>query len=145
MSDPAETTVVAWVRLLRAHKTALSAVEAALKGAGLPPLAWYDVLLELERTPNATLRPFELQERLLLPQYGLSRLVGRMGDAGLVEQRPCVTDGRGQLIALTKAGRDMRRRMWRTYGPAMHSAVGDKLTPDERRALAGLLDKLVRP
>ena len=60
--------VLAWARLMKAQRVALARVEAGLKRAGLPPLAWYDVLLELERAGKAGLRPFELERALLLEQ-----------------------------------------------------------------------------
>lgn len=142
MTEPAEITVTAWARLLRAHKTAISIVENALKGADLPPLAWYDVLLELERAKGGGLRPYELQEQLLLPQYGLSRLLNRMAKAGLVEQLPCEKDGRGQRVVVTKEGKAVRRRMWPVYGNAIQNAVGSKLTLTEAGEMATLLKKL---
>ena len=113
MSDkPAEGTIRTWARLMKAQNQALGSVEGALKAAGLPPLAWYDVLLETERAGKDGLRPFELERAMLLAQYNLSRLVDRMAAAGYVERRPCANDGRGHLIAITEAGRAMRRRMW---------------------------------
>ena len=43
MTLPSAHVVAAWVALLRAHRTALGGVEAALKAAGLPHLEWYDL------------------------------------------------------------------------------------------------------
>ena len=82
--EPCESAVRAWARLMRAHQAALGHVEGALKAAGLPPLAWYDVLAELERAGDCGQRPFALERDLMLPQYGLSRLLARMEEAGLV-------------------------------------------------------------
>ena len=65
----------------------MSRVESALKAAGLPPLAWYEVLVELDRAGACGVRPFALEEALQLPQYGLSRLLARMEEAGLVTAR----------------------------------------------------------
>ena len=138
--DPAAQ---AWARLLRAHKRALSAIEGDLKQAGLPPLAWYDVLLELDRAGDGGMRPFELERELVLPQYGLSRLLDRIEKAGYIERRPCEQDGRGHELAITKAGRDIRRRMWTIYSKAIDKAVGAHLTDSEATRLASLLGKLL--
>ena len=140
--QPCELAVRAWARLLRAHQAAMSRVEGALKAADLPPLAWYDVLLELEQAGNVGLRPFALEEALLLPQYGLSRLLARMETAGLVDRRNCPQDGRGQIVALTDAGRAMRQRMWPVYAAALQQAVGTKLCAAEADDLAELLGKI---
>ncbi len=72
MSDkPAEATIRAWARLTKAQNQALGSIEATLKAADLPPLAWYDVLLETERAGKGGLRPFELERAMLLAQYNL--------------------------------------------------------------------------
>ncbi len=142
---PTEAVQTAWARLLRAHAAALGHVEAALKRAGLPPLAWYDVLLELERAAGGGLRPVELEARTLLPQYGLSRLIDRMAASGLVERRPCPEDGRGQLVGASDAGLRLRQRMWPVYAAAMQEAVGDRLSDPEAAELGKLLGRLVGP
>ena len=139
---PSQTTVRAWTQLLQAHKVASSDVEGRLKAAGLPPLAWYDVLLELDRVGEHGLRPFELERVLLLPQYGLSRLLDRIAAAGHLERRPCPSDGRGQTLVITESGKDLRRRMWPVYGEAIEAAVGSKLAETEASDLSALLRKL---
>lgn len=140
---PNDAVIRAWARLIRAQRVALSEVEAALKRQELPPLAWYDALLELERAGEAGMRPFALERELLLPQYGLSRLLERIERAGYVERRPCDEDGRGQVVVITAAGIAMRRRMWPVYAAAVQEAVGDHLTNREARQLADLLGKLI--
>jgi|SRR5215469_9333544 len=143
-ANPSDSVVRAWVRLMRAQRTALASIEQALRSAGLPPLVWYDILLELERAGEKGLRPFELEREMLLAQYNLSRLIDRVEKAGYVERRACGGDGRGQLLTLTAAGRKMRRRMWAVYGPAIQKTLGDRLTPDQFEALNPLLEALSR-
>jgi len=118
-------------------------VEGALKEAGLPPLAWYDVLLELERAGKDGIRPFELQNELLLPQYGISRLLDRIGNAGYLERFSCEDDGRGQRLVVTRSGKKMRRQMWSVYSKAIEQAVGGKLAAKEVETLSGLLERLI--
>ena len=142
-SHPRDTVVRAWARLAQAQQIALTTIEGALKAVNLPPLAWYDALLELERAGDRGLRPGELQSEMLLAQYNLSRLIDRIEHAGYVERRPCDDDGRGQVIVITSAGRDLRRRMWAVYGPAIQRALGDRLSPRQAETLDALLGKLV--
>lgn len=143
--DPSETVTRAWARLMRAQQGALSHIQARLKAAGLPPLAWYDVMLEVERAGEPGLRPFELERLMLLPQYGLSRLLERIEAAGYIHRWPSDDDGRGQIVTLTDSGRALRRRMWPVYAAAINSGVGVHLSEDEAAALGELLGKLIPP
>jgi DNA-binding MarR family transcriptional regulator len=142
MKSPDPSTVTAWARLMKAQAKALASVETSLKAAHLPPLAWYDVLLELERTSEG-IRPFELQAELLLPQYSMSRLLDRMEAAGYVRRVSCNDDGRGQLLFVTSEGADIRKQMWAVYGPVIQNAISDKLSPPDVRKLADLLAALL--
>ncbi|AHD02137.1 MarR family winged helix-turn-helix transcriptional regulator [Leisingera methylohalidivorans] len=134
-----------WLPLARAYKSILDTVESALKQAGLPSLDWYDLLRELDSAAEAGLRPYELQEKLLLPQYGVSRLVERLAKAGLLDRRTCDGDGRGQILVITPEGAAMRTRIWAVYSDAMQQAVGSRFSPGEAQRLADLLGRLLRP
>lgn len=145
MTIPSESVVRTWTRLARAHRAALTTVEGRLKEADLPPLAWYDVLLELERAGEPGLRPFELQKAMLFTQYNLSRLIDRLEAQGYVARTASEDDGRGQVLAITAKGRAVRRKIWPVYAAAIEAAVGTHLSPSEARALADLLEKLYTP
>ncbi len=97
-------------------------MEGALKAEGLPPLEWYDVLLELER--GGPMRPRDLQAHLLLAQYNLSRLLDRIEAAGLVERRPCPDDAPSDLRDIPSnyrffsgGGGSVRGYRYQTIGP----------------------------
>lgn len=139
---PSEQTQKAWCALFRSHKIVLAEIENKLKAAKLPPLLWYDVLWQLEQTAACGVRAFELQPKLLLPQYGMSRLINRMEAKGLIEKHECPEDGRGIALTITDQGRSIRQQMWAVYGPAMDNALGKKLTATEVTTLAELLGKL---
>jgi DNA-binding MarR family transcriptional regulator len=145
MNVPNQTVISAWVQLMKAQQLALSHIERALKAAKLPPLVWYDVLLEVERAGPEGLRPFELERAMLLAQYNLSRLVDRIELAGYVARQACEDDGRGQLIVITPEGLALRKRMWPIYARAIATAVGNKLTTEEAAALECLLGRLGGP
>jgi DNA-binding MarR family transcriptional regulator len=140
---PSKQVVLAWARLLKAERLALARVEAALKQAELPPLAWYDVLIELERTGETGLRPFELECALLLAQYNLSRLLDRIEREGLIERAPCSQDGRGHVLRLSVRGRAMRKAMWPVYARAIEANVGSSLNKNEAGTLSLLLGRII--
>ena len=139
---PDDSLVAAWIELSRAQRRASATVEARLKEAGLPPLAWYDALWELDRAPESGLRPFELEQAMLFEQSNLSRLAERLVKAGLIERRYCAQDRRGFFLAITPQGRELRKRMWEVYAPAIEEAIGKRLDRPEAEALAGLLSRL---
>ena len=64
--NPSDAAVKAWIRLNRARDQVLDVIERDLKAGGCPPLAWYDVLLELVSADKGRLRPFEIEKETLL-------------------------------------------------------------------------------
>jgi DNA-binding MarR family transcriptional regulator len=110
-----EEQLAAWRAFLRAHSTMLRRISRDLEDAGLPPLAWYDVLGALRDAPERSLRQVELAERVLLSNSGLSRLVDRIEAKGLVERKSCPSDRRSFYVSLTDDGAEMVDLMWPVY------------------------------
>lgn len=138
-----ESVELAWVRLIRAAEHVRSGIERTLKEYSLPPLSWYDVLLELDREESGQLRPLEIEKRILMAQYNMSRLLDRMEKAGCVKREICAQDGRGIVVRITREGRKIREEMWPVYAKAMQREFGEKLTDDEARVLAEALSKVL--
>ncbi len=142
--QPSPSVTRAWVRLMRAQQIVLAAIEQDLKAAGVPPLGWYDVLLELTRAKDGRLRPYEIERRTLLAQHNLSRLLDRMEKDGLVRREVFLEDGRGRWVIVTEAGRAMQSRMWTVYAAALQRHVGSRLDDARAEQLADLLGSLSR-
>ena len=147
MSTPklCPNTLSAWIRLLRAHTHCMNLVDERLKSANLPPLTWYDVLYELHSSEHGYLRPYEIEQRILLKQYNLSRLIDRLENEKLVEKTRCKVDGRGLFIKITEAGTALLERMWPIYAEMIDQEFGSRLEQGEAKQLAALLEKLVPP
>lgn len=139
---PSAAPMDLWARFVRVSQAVLDAAEGELKAAGFPPLAWYDVLLELRRVAPEGLRPIELRQRVLLAQYNLSRLIDRLVRAGLARRAACPEDGRGQVVFLTEKGRALLDGMWPAYREAVAKHFSDRLAPEEATALSIALDRL---
>jgi DNA-binding MarR family transcriptional regulator len=128
-----EEQLRAWRAFLRAHSTMLRRISQDLVEADLPPLTWYDVLAVLRDAPEGRLRQVDVAEQLLLSTSGLSRLLDRMEDAGLVARVTCPGDRRSLHLELTGEGADMLERMWPVYArgiaedflPAFGSNAGE--------------------
>jgi DNA-binding MarR family transcriptional regulator len=142
--NPSEAVTRAWIGLMRARDAVLGAIEADLKAASLPPLSWYDVLLELARAPGGRLRPFEIEKEILLAQYSLSRLIDRLEKDGLIARAPHEQDARGQWIVITDKGRAMQARVWKVYARSIQKHVGERLDDKAAATLADLLSRLAQ-
>jgi DNA-binding MarR family transcriptional regulator len=102
---PSPSALAAWRAFLTAHARVLDVMERELVHERAMPLAWYDVLVQLSEAEGHRLRMHDLARLILLSRAGLTRLVDRMGAAGLVERVPCEHDRRGTFVAMTSAGR----------------------------------------
>jgi DNA-binding MarR family transcriptional regulator len=133
----------AWRALLNAHAAVVQAAEAALADAGLPPLSWYDVLWALYRAPGRRLRAGALAEHVTLSRTGLTRLVDRIGQEGLLRREQALEDRRGSYVVLTAAGARMLKRMWPVYERVLEETFG-RAVPNPR-ALRRALEPISAP
>lgn len=139
---PTETQVMAWAKLMRVSRNLLNMIEGELKEKGFPSLSIYDALLELNRNPDTGLRPFELEEKMLLAQYNISRLIKRLTGAGLASKEKMMSDGRGQKLRITPSGQKLLRDMWPHYAEALAKHFGQKITDEEAHRLYDTLKQL---
>jgi DNA-binding MarR family transcriptional regulator len=142
-ANPPAAVIEAWAGLVRTQRTLLDKVEENLKRAGLPPLDWYHVLNEVDRSPKGMIRQSGVQNRTRLAQYNVCRLVDRLEREALVERHQCQRDGRNNVLRITTKGRALRRQMWPAYAAAIEEHFGARLSAAEAQQLAALLGKLL--
>lgn len=132
-----------WPLFLTTHAVLVEAIERRLAQAGLPPLAWYDLLWGLERSPGERLRMSELADKVVLSRSNLTRLVDRLEEAGLVARERSAEDRRGAYAVLTAAGREMRRRMWPVYQAGIRELFESRLSDAEAQTLGEALRRVL--
>ena len=115
MPTDAERT---WAAVLRLHAAMLPRLDRAVTRESGIPLAWYDVLLELQGA-GGRLTMGQLGERVVLSRTRVSRLVDELADAGLVTREPNPDDGRSAYAVLTSDGRRRFLAAARVYLPAI--------------------------
>src|SRR5437762_7060090 len=94
----------AWGAFLTAHKALENILNRELEsGCGLP-LTWFDALAQLRMAPGQRLTMGQLATALLFSKSGLTRLIDRMVEAGLVQRLARPGDRRSLHIALAEAG-----------------------------------------
>jgi DNA-binding MarR family transcriptional regulator len=104
-----------WRGFLNAHARITRAIGRDLAEAGLPDLAWYDLLWTLYKQPGRSLRVKELAEQVVLSPTAMSRFVDRVEAAGCVRREPDPDDRRALQVTLTDEGVALLRRMWPVY------------------------------
>jgi DNA-binding MarR family transcriptional regulator len=128
---------------LTAHAVLVEEIEIRLANAGLPSLAWYDVLWALERAGHRRLRMRELADMTVVSRSNVTRLVDRLESAGLVERERAEDDRRGALAVVTTQGRAMRRKMWPVYSAAIKELFDDQLAEREATQMGDILRRIL--
>ena len=102
----------------------------------------YDVMFNLSRQPERSIRLRELNKHVLLTQPSVSRLVDRLASRGYVLKHPDPDDGRGAIVQLTDAGFALFRRVAVDHMGSITTRVGDSLSDEELLQLTALCDRL---
>jgi DNA-binding MarR family transcriptional regulator len=131
----------AWEALMGAHATLMRRFEAESMWCEVS-LHEYDVLYTLSKCPTAQ-RLGELGRHVLLSQPGLSRLVERLVERGLVAKSPDPADARAALLSLTDEGHEVQSRVGRAHAHSVADAMSSRLTATQMSELAGLASLLV--
>lgn len=90
--------------VMRAQQLVSTAVERALRPHGLS-FARYEVLMLLSFTRKGSLPMTKMGDRLMVHPTGISKLVDKLEDDGLVQRVPDPGDRRRTLATITPAGR----------------------------------------
>lgn len=135
------SAVSAWESLFRAQVAVMRTLASEFPTRDIS-FNEYDVLFNLSRQPDRSLRLRDLNKEVLLTQPSVSRLIDRLAARGLVAKGPEPSDARGTVIRLTDTGFEMFRRVAVDHMRSITERVGDRLDPQELETLAALCDKL---
>ena len=141
-TDPKYAYNRVWFNMMRVQRSMGPRIARALREVGLEDPVWYDILMLLEQAGSDGLAMAEVEERLYLTQYALSRQAARMEKAGLIVRVPRPGRGRGQILQLTDAGIGLHSRIWDQYEAAMQAEIAPRMSTDEAYALNLLLIRL---
>jgi DNA-binding MarR family transcriptional regulator len=141
MSD--DVDVSAWRAVLLTQSRVLRAIERDLDAEGAIPLGWYDVLLELNATPDRRLRMQDLAARAVLSRTRVSRIVTELEGQGLVARRADPDDRRAWLATLTAEGRAVLRRTAPLYLDGIERHFNRLVGPADRRRLERMLQPVI--
>jgi DNA-binding MarR family transcriptional regulator len=132
----------AWRAFLDAQASILRRLEAELVAEEGLTLAEYDVLVQLGVAGDRRLRMTELSERVRLSRSGLTRLVDRLVEAGLVTRGHCDSDRRGTFAILTPAGFDRVGQAGPVHLRGVSKHFAQRLSPAQLVAVAEAFEPL---
>ncbi|MEV8375382.1 MarR family transcriptional regulator [Kribbella sp. NPDC056861] len=95
--------VRAWRELLARHADLSCALDRELQQHGLG-MSEYEVLERLAELPEQSAKVQTIAKSVHLSQSALSRVIGRLETAGLVERHMCTEDRRAINVRLTDEG-----------------------------------------
>jgi DNA-binding MarR family transcriptional regulator len=131
-----------WRTFLGTHRQIVDRLADQMQSDHQLPLEWFDVLIHLADVPGKRLRQRELRDRLLLSESGVSRMLARMAEAGVLERRPADDDRRGVEVALTEAGEALLATAVESHLKLVATLFTDRLSVTDRVALEHILAKL---
>ncbi|HVP74996.1 MAG TPA: MarR family transcriptional regulator [Gaiellaceae bacterium] len=131
----------AWRGLIRLREAVMREIDRRLRHEGRVSLADYGVLITLVTAPALRLRMSELGARRMLTPSGITRVVIRLEEQGLVRREPDPADGRAAFAVLTKNGLVALRRAQVVHHAAVRELFVGRLSPHELERLARLFDK----
>ena len=132
----------AWGAFLAAHAALEPILNRELEAACGLPLRWFDVLTQLHATPRKRLSMTELAKAVLLSKSGLTRLVDRIEEAGLVQRVSAPGDRRSLLIVLTPSGEQTLKRAAPIHEDGIRRHFAAYITDNEAAAVESALGRI---
>ena len=136
-----EALITTFGRLVEAHAHLGKQLGRSLEQQAGIAHAWFEVLLRVSRADGGQVSMSTLAQQVALTSGGVTKLIDRMVDAGLVERVPCPTDRRVYFAALTAQGQDALERAAQVHAAGLRRAFA-AFDGQDLRALDALLDRL---
>lgn len=136
------TPVGVFGRITRIERHASRALQPVYRAYGIDD-GEYDVLAALRRNGEPfQLTPTALYQTMLVTSATMTARLDRLEQRNLIARHPAPNDRRSVLVELTPEGRAIIDKAAADL-VAAEGAMLDELTPRERKALSGLLARLL--
>ena len=122
--------------IVRTHRRLTDTLGRELEESTGIPLVFFDVLIHVAAAPDGFLTMSRLSTDVSLTTGGVTRLVDRMVDAGLVAREHCPSDRRSIHVVLTPEGQAVLGRAVAAHIEGIDRHLMAHLDNDERAALS---------
>jgi MarR family transcriptional regulator, 2-MHQ and catechol-resistance regulon repressor len=129
--------------LVRSHRRLSEVLGRELERSVGIPLVWFDVLIHVRGADGGRLTMSRLSAEVALTTGGVTRLVDRMVEAGLVARENCPSDRRSVHVVLTPAGESTLGRAIGQHIDGIDRHLFTPLDATDRAALSVALAKLL--
>ena len=141
LSSPSPERLRAWRLYFESALALLDVLDTELEHEAGIPMRWYDVLVQLEESPQG-IPMNELADRILYSKSGFTRVIDRMEEAGLVRRLRPQHDRRTILIVLTDKGTQTMEHARRHHRDGIERHFSQHLTQADIKALTRALEKI---
>jgi DNA-binding MarR family transcriptional regulator len=129
--------------LVRTHRLLTDHLGHELEERVGIPLVFFDVLIHVGAAPDGRLTMSRLSADVALTSGGVTRLVDRMVEAGLVLRENCPNDRRSVHVVLTPEGRTVLELALEEHIEGIDRHLVSPLDPRDRVALEVALTKVL--
>ena len=129
--------------IVRSHRRLTDCLGRELEEAVGIPLVFFDVLIHVGAAPEGRLTMSRLSTDVALTTGGVTRLVDRMVEAGLVERQQCPNDRRSVHVVLTPEGRAVLGRAIAAHIEGIDRHLMAHLDDSDRASLEAALTKIL--
>ena len=129
--------------IVRTHRQLTDSLGRELEQNVGIPLVFFDVLIHVGGAPQSRLTMSKLSADVALTTGGVTRLVDRMVEAGLVAREACPSDRRSIYVVLTPEGQAVLHRAVAEHIDGIDRHLVAHLDARERAALEVALEKVL--
>lgn len=147
LSSPTAKQLAEWRVFIETAFAVIDILDAELQAERGITLRWYDALVHLEMAEEG-LRMNDLAARILASKSGLTRVIDRMEEAGLVRRERPPDDRRVVNVFITERGLETLQSARQVHRRGIKEHFVQHLNQKELAALARSLEKVrdhVRP
>ena len=131
-----------WLAFLRTSVRVNCQLADDMQHENKVPISWYDVLVHLYHGPEEGQSMQTLAGQMVMSNSGLTRLLDRMVEKGLVARKPSTEDRRVVLAKLTEQGRELLETLLPQHQARVHDYLIQHLTPEEMEVMTAALERV---
>jgi DNA-binding MarR family transcriptional regulator len=134
--------VVLWGQVVNLHRALNARLHADIREASGLDGTEFEFLLRLARFPGPRTHATRVGARMGFTSAGVTKLVARLEEKGLISRTRDPEDGRAYQVAMTDEGERLLREGLKAHTPRLDAELVQRLTVSQRRQLRALLERV---